>query len=205
MKHIFDALNKRPTDDLFEPLKAAMALYGIDTELRVSHFLSQLAHESAGFTILQENLNYSADALARVWPKRFRGADGKPIQQALDIARKPERIANIVYAGRMGNDAIGDGWKYRGRGLIQLTGKANYKQASRDLYNDDRLVADPDQVCDLDVAALTAAWFWDRNGLNGLADVDDVTRVTKRINGGIIGLEHRADLLKLAKAAGELA
>jgi putative chitinase len=186
-----------------DPLKAAAALHGIDTEERVAHFLAQVAHESAGFTRITENLNYSAKGLAATWPRRFRGADGKPNALALQLHRKPQWIASHVYANRMGNDdvASGDGWKYRGRGLIQLTGKDNYKAASNALYCSDLLVTDPDKVLQPDIAAMTACWFWGANGLNELADLGDVSKVTKRINGGTIGLEHRAKLTELALIA----
>lgn len=184
-----------------EPLKAAMFLHAIDTEERISHFLAQVAHESAGFTRISENLNYSAEGLAATWPRRFRGGDGKPNALAEILHRKPELIANEVYANRMGNTQPGDGWKYRGRGLIQLTGKSNYIAASNGLYNSDILVDDPDRVLQPDVAALTACWFWLSNGLNELADLGDVRAITRRINGGTIGLEHRAELTHIALTA----
>jgi putative chitinase len=186
-----------------EPLKAAMALHGIDTPLRVSHFLAQLAHESAGFSIVVENLNYSAVGLATTWPRRFRGSDNKPNALALGIQRKPQMIANHVYANRMGNGdaASGDGWTYRGRGLIQLTGKSNYQRASLEIYGDDRLVINPDLVAEPDVAALTACWFWSSSDLNSLADLDDVAAVTRKINGGTVGLDHRKQLTQLAMEA----
>lgn len=185
-----------------DSLKAAMALHGIDTAERVAFFLAQVAHESAGFTRITENLNYSAKGLAATWPRRF-ALDGKPNSLALSLHRKPEQIANHVYASRMGNGdvASGDGWKYRGRGLIQLTGKDNYKAASLALYCSDLLVTDPNKVLDPDVAAMTACWFWKSNGLNELADLGNVTTVTRRINGGTIGLEHRAKLTELALTA----
>lgn len=184
-----------------ETLKAAMALHAIDTEERISHFLAQVAHESAGFTRITENLNYSAKGLAATWPRRFRGDDGQPNELAEMLHRKPELIANEVYANRMGNTQPGDGWKYRGRGLIQLTGKSNYTAASHALYNNEFLVDDPDRVLQPDVAALTACWFWLSNGLNELADLGDVRAITRRINGGTIGLEHRAELTHIALTA----
>lgn len=184
-----------------EPLKAAMALHAIDTENRISHFLAQVAHESGGFTRITENLNYSAKGLAATWPRRFRGDDGQPNELAEMLHRKPELIANEVYANRMGNTQPGDGWKYRGRGLIQLTGKSNYIAASNGLYNSDILVNEPNRVLQPDVAALTACWFWLSNGLNELADSGDVEKITRRINGGTIGLEHRAELTHIALTA----
>jgi putative chitinase len=183
-----------------EPLKAAMALNAIDNEKRVSHFLAQLAHESAGFTVVEENLNYSANGLAKTWPKRFANRDGTPNDVATRIQRKPELIANNVYANRMGNghEQSGDGWKYRGRGLIQLTGKSNYRTASFALFDSDFLLSDPDKVLLPDVAAMTAAWYWSAIGLNDLADDGNIEQITRKINGGIIGLEHREKLTKLA-------
>lgn len=186
-----------------EPLKAAMAFYGIDTDQRVSHFLAQVAHESAGFTLVQEGLSYSADGLAKTWPRRFAGDSGQPNELAYQLHRKPQLIANHVYANRMGNGSIesGQGWTYRGRGLIQLTGKSNYLAASTALYGSNLLQLEPDKVLEPDVAALTACWFWTSNGLNELADLGDVAMVTRRINGGTVGLEHRARLTQLALTA----
>lgn len=186
-----------------EPLKAAMALYGIDTDQRVSHFLAQVAHESEGFTRVQESLNYSAERLAKVWPRRFAGDSGQPNELAYQLHRKPQQIANHVYANRMGNGPVesGDGWAYRGRGLIQLTGKSNYLAASVALYGSNLLWIEPDKVLEPDVAALTACWFWTSNGLNELAELGDVAKVTRRINGGTVGLEHRARLTELALTA----
>lgn len=186
-----------------EPLKAAMALHAIDTEQRVSHFLAQVSHESAGFTRITENLNYSAQGLAATWPRRFRGDNGQPNPLAHQLHRKPQLIANHVYANRMGNGdvASGEGWKYRGRGLIQLTGRDNYRAASFALYGSDLLLIDPDKLLEADVAAMTACWFWNTNGLNELADLGNVATVTRRINGGTIGLEHRARLTELALTA----
>jgi putative chitinase len=209
----FRALMKNGTALVYlEPLKAAMALHSIDNEQRVSHFLAQLAHESAGFTVVEENLNYSAQGLAKTWPKRFAnqggspnelaGQNGSPNELAKKLHRKPELIANNVYANRMGNgdEASGDGWRYRGRGLIQLTGKNNYRTASFALFDSDFLLTSPDKVLLPDVAAMTAAWFWNANGLNELADAGDIEKVTRRINGGRIGLEHREKLTLLALA-----
>lgn len=199
----FKALMQSPKALIYlDPLKAAMELYNIDTERRVSHFLAQLAHESAGFTRLEENLNYSDQGLARVWPKRFRGADGQPNALAKSLHRKPELIANHVYSNRMGNGdvASGDGWKYRGRGFIQLTGKNNYKTASAAVCGSTLIVESPESVLKPELAALTAAWFWAHNGLNQIADTGDTEGVTRRINGGTVGLEHREKLTVLALA-----
>ena len=169
-----DAINE--TFDRFE----------INTPERQACFLGQCAHESAGFTALKENLNYSAEGLTKVWPKRFPSLDA-----AQPYHRNPEKIANKVYADRMGNgdEASGEGFKYRGRGLIQLTGKDNYKACGAALGAD--LLNDPDQVSSPKYAALSAGWFWDKNKLNQYADANDMTTLTKRINGGTHGLDDR--------------
>ena len=162
--------------------------FGIDSELRVAGFLAQCAHESNDFTILQENLNYSADGLTKIFPKYFANVN------ANDYARQPEKIANRVYSSRMGNgdEHSGEGYKFRGRGPIQLTGKDNYTHCSQDVYGDLRLVETPDLVTTDKAAALsTACWFWKKNGLNEIADRGDIVTMTKRVNGGTIGLDDR--------------
>lgn len=179
-----------------EPLTAAMAQFDINTPKRQAQFLAQVGHESGGFKRLVENLNYDAAGLARVWPGRFSSGTG-PNELAREIARDPEKIANAAYGLRMGNNAQGDGWTYRGRGLIQLTGKANYQSAGSALELN--LVTTPELVADPKVAALTAAWFWQKNGLNQLADSGDTRAVTRRINGGTTGLDDR--LARYARAA----
>lgn len=154
---------------------------------RAACFLSTLSVESANFTKLVENLNYSAKRLAEVWPKRFKGEDGKPNSLALKIANKPEMIANTVYANRMGNgpDETGDGWKYKGRGYIQLTGRNNYKRYGEYLNLD--LEGHPELAENKEIAAEIAAEFWDRSNLNEAADVLDLVTIRKRVNGGLIG------------------
>jgi putative chitinase len=167
-----------------EPLTAAFTRFEINTPERQSAFIGQCAHESANFKTLQENLNYSAKGLNATWPSRFPSeAEAQPYH------RQPEKIANKVYSGRMGNLDEGDGWKYRGRGLIQLTGKDNYRLASDALGVD--FIADPDLVLTKEYAALTAAWYWNKRGLNKEADAKDFTGMTKKINGGVIGLADR--------------
>jgi putative chitinase len=164
--------------------------------------LSQCAHESGGFERLQENLNYSADGMAGIWPKRFAvlGPDKKPVKKdgknqpnkfALALHRKPEMIANVVYSGRMGNGPTesGEGWLYRGRGLKQLTGKDNHRACSAGLGVD--LVANPDLLLEPVYAARSAAWFWATNKCNNFADSGDIEGLTKRINGGLIGIDDR--------------
>jgi len=169
-----------------DPLNATFDRFDINTPERQAAFLGQCGHESAGFKTLQENLNYSAEGLQKTWPKRFPAlADAEP------YARQPEKIANKVYAGRNGNgdEASGDGWRYRGRGCIQLTGKANYSAAGDALDVD--LLADPDIVATSQYAALTAGWFWSIHDLNPLADARDDLAITKKINGGTNGLDDR--------------
>ena len=167
-------------------LNMTMLKREINTPVRQAMFLSQLAHESGNFRFVVENLNYSADALRRVFGKYF------PTEElANQYARQPERIANRVYADRMGNgpEASGDGWKYRGRGLIQLTGKNNY--ASFSMQADNNALVDPDLVAQPELAVDSAGWFWTTNRLNQLADTGDVKSVTRRINGGFNGLADR--------------
>jgi putative chitinase len=167
-------------------LNMTMLNYEITTPQRQAMFLAQLAHESGSFKHVSENLNYSAEALRRVFKKYFLTDD-----VALMYARQPEKIANRVYANRMGNgeESSGDGWKYRGRGLIQLTGKDNY--AAFSLKANNNALLEPDSVAEPELAAMSAGWFWDTNGLNKLSDTGDVRAVTRRINGGFNGLADR--------------
>lgn len=181
----------------------AMARFGIESKNQVAAWLAQTAHESGGYTMLTENLNYKAATLAACWPNRFAvlGADKKPVKDAQgkmtptavanSIAGKPELIANLVYSSRMGNGPAesGEGWKYRGRGLKQLTGKDNYTRCGAALQLD--IVANPDLLLEPEGAALSAAWFWSVNKCGPLADANDFTGLTKKINGGTIGLADR--------------
>ena len=186
-------------DQYIGDLEATLPRYGIaDSRLRLAHFFSQVLHESGLMRFDTENLNYSAKALRAVFGKYF-----KTDADADAYARQPQKIASRVYANRMGNgsEASGDGWRYRGRGLIQLTGKDNYK-AFAQWVEDDRALNEPDIVA-TDYAVHSAVYYWDRNNLNAIADKDDVVRLTKRINGGLNGLSHRRELLN--KANGLLA
>lgn len=182
--------------DLALAIEQACHRFGIVTALQQSHFLGQLAHESAQFRVLIENLNYSAEALLRTWPSRFTATT------AAQYARQPERIANRVYASRMGNgdEASGDGWRYRGRGLIQLTGRENYSAYSRALYRDTRIVSAPERVAEPADAALSAGWYWSTRGINAMADRDDVAAVTRAINGGLHGYDDRLARTRRAQA-----
>ncbi|WP_052713297.1 glycoside hydrolase family 19 protein [Pseudoalteromonas rubra] len=176
-------------------LNSVLSEYEITTPLRVAHFLAQIGHESGSLRYTQENLNYSAVALSSVFGKYFPTS-----AMASDYARKPEKIANRVYADRMGNgdEASGDGWRYRGRGLIQLTGKHNYQQCGEAIGQD--LLSQPELVCsDPDVAVRSACFYWQSRKLNALADQDELVTITRKINGGLHGLEDRAAFLNRAK------
>jgi putative chitinase len=167
-----------------EPLEETFAKYEINTNDRQACFLGQCMHESGGFKFLRENLNYSAKALMATWPSRFPDLD-----TATAYERQPEKIANKVYGGRMGNTEDGDGAKYIGRGLIQTTGKENYTHCGEALGID--LVSAPQLLEEPRYAALSAGWFWNKRGLNALADQNDIDTMTRRINGGNIGLADR--------------
>jgi putative chitinase len=176
-----------------EPLENAFAKYDISTPQRQASFIGQCAHESGNFKNLEENLNYKPEALMRVWPSRF-----PDLPTAMKYAHNQEAIANKVYGGRMGNgvEETGDGWKYHGRGLIQLTGKENYANCGSGIGVD--LLSNPNLLNTPEYAAMSAAWFWNKKGLNSLADAGDIDTMTKRINGGLIGLDDRK--AKIAKA-----
>ena len=185
-----DQLDKLGLDHKWlDPLNETFEKYEINTPKRQACFIGQCMHESGGFKILQENLNYSAAALMRTWPSRFPDMD-----TAEKYEHNPQKIASKVYAGRMGNTTPEEAGKYIGRGLIQLTGKDNYKTAS-DALNED-LLANPQLVEEPRYAALTAGWFWNKKGLNAL--VDDIETMTKRINGGTIGLDDRKAKINMA-------
>ena len=172
----------------YDSMVETLPQYGINDIARVSAFIAQCAHESGGFAVMQENLNYSADGLQKIFGKYFTNP-----QIAAQYARQPEKIANKVYANRMGNgdEASGEGWKYRGRGLIQLTGKHNYTKCSEAFFDDHTLLEQPDILVQPYYALNSACWFWNANNLNVLADAQDVKMMTKKINGGFIGLEDR--------------
>jgi putative chitinase len=191
-----DALSKKVPANVMDEIPLIMEKFGIDNPLKLSHFLSQCAHESGNFKLVKENLNYSADGLLGIFGKYFKKADGKTPDKELanKYARQPEKIANRVYANRMGNgdEASGDGWKYKGAGYIQLTGKDNY--AAFDKFVDDDILANPDLVA-TKYPLMSAAFFFNKNKLWDICDKghthDVVVAVTKRVNGGVIGLEER--------------
>jgi putative chitinase len=184
-------------------LSAAMSEADVTSTIRIAAFLAQVAHESAGLTRFEENLNYSAQGLANTWARFSTSGEkgGPPTEQALALARKPELIANVVYAGRLGNGAptSGEGWKYRGRGPIQVTGKNNYTACGVALRLD--LVAQPELLLVPAHGARSAAWYWDSRKLNALADRGDMVGLTKAINGGTIGLEDRLRYFAKAREA----
>ena len=175
-----------------DPLNQTFAKYDINTALRQAAFIGQCQHESNNFRTLEENLHYSADGLMRTWPSRFPSAD-----VAQQYANNPEKIANKVYAGRMGNTEEGDGWKFHGRGLIQLTGRENYDNCGKGIGAD--LIGEPQLLVSPMYACLSAGWFWNKKGLNVLADKLDYPEMTKRINGGLLGLADRIAKINKAK------
>jgi putative chitinase len=186
-------------DRFLRPLSEAMNTYAINTPARRAAFLAQLAHESAELRRTQENLNYSWDRLRKVFPRYFR-SDAEA--QAYD--RQPERIANRVYANRMlnGDETSGDGWRFRGRGPIQVTGRENYRKIGQALGIN--LESDPDRLLDPATGCLAAAWYWNSRGLNSLADADAeeaFRETTRRINGGFIGLQERIHFWERARQA----
>lgn len=179
--------------DAFAKADTVLADYGINKNaLRLSHFMAQVLHEVGGLTILVENMNYRAARIVEVWTKRFPTlADAEP------YAHHPEKLANKTYGGRMGNNQAGDGWKFIGRGLIQLTGRENYERFGTRLGVN--LVDNPDLAFSADWALKIAAEEWKQTNCNSLADADDIEKVTKAINGGLIGLSSRREWLEKTK------
>jgi putative chitinase len=175
-------------DSVIAQIPETAEKFQINTPLRLAHFLSQCSHESAGFKVFQENLNYSADGLKKTFGKYFPGNLNE------SYAKQPQKIASRVYGGRMGNgvESTGEGYKFRGRGYIQLTGKDNYTAFGKSINED--VCSNPDVVA-TKYALLSAAWFFNKNGLHKMADggaTDTVvTSITKRVNGGLIGIDQR--------------
>lgn len=184
-----DKLKGHIPDSVLAQIPDTAAKFELNTPLRLAHFLAQAGHESAGFKAVNENLNYGAKGLLSIFKKYFPTAEKAALYE-----RKPEKIANLVYGGRMGNgpEASGEGFKFRGRGYIQLTGKDNYK--AFDAVVPENIVENPDLVA-TKYPLMSAAWFFHKNGLHKIADegaTDEVvTKVTKRVNGGTIGLPDR--------------
>lgn len=198
LQDIFPAISDEKADSLVRALNQAMGEAEINTPLRQAAFLAQVAHESMEFRRFEENLNYRADRLLQVFGRHFHDLD-----EAQEYAHQPEKIANRVYANRLGNgdEASGDGWRYKGKGLIQLTGKNNYQEAGKFLNQD--LVDNPDMAKDLDMGARIAAWYWTSRKLNPLADNEQFDTLTKKINGGLNGInERRAYYMKAKEVLG---
>ena len=169
-----------------DALNETFARFDISTPIRQASFIGQCGHECGSFKVLEENLNYRAETLMKLWKSRF-----PTIEVANEYARNPKKIANKVYASRMGNrdESSGDGYRFRGRGCIQLTGHANYFHAGQACGED--FVMNPDLVATPKYAAMTAGWFWSTHKLNQYADGSDFLMMTKKINGGTIGLQDR--------------
>lgn len=180
----------------YEALSQLLPDHDINTPNRIAAFISQCSHESAGFKFLKENLNYRAESLLKTWPRHF-----PTIEIAKQYERQQEKIANRAYANRMGNgdEASGDGWKYLGRGLIQLTGKNNYQAFANSIGTPIEDI--PAYLATFEGATKSACWFWDNNRLNRFADVGEMRGLTRAINGGEIGL---ADRIKHYKHAVEV-
>lgn len=189
-------LNKSKADEFVASFNMYAVHFGLTTKQRIVHYLAQVFTESGALTATSENMNYSAQRLMQVWPSRFR-----TVAFAQQYAHNPEKLANYVYANRMGNgdEASCDGWKYRGRGYIGLTGRQNYA-----LFNDfdlctEDVIKHPDKVADYPLNQLCALWFWEEWELNTIADTDNggtmgeqvVERITKKVNGGLIGISQR--------------
>jgi len=176
----------------YTALVAVLPEFGITTPKRIAAFIAQCGHESSGFTAIKENLNYRAESLVRVWPRYFNSTN------ASQYAHKPEMIANRAYANRIGNgnEESGDGFKFCGRGLIQLTGRKNYQ-----LFSDSIGISiddAPAYLTTFEGAVKSACWYWHTNNLNAIADSGDILTLTKRINGGTLGLDDRTARYKLA-------
>lgn len=173
-------------DYWYSALERCLPDYDINTPQRVAAFIAQCAHESGGFKFLKENLNYRAESLVKVWPRHFPSLD-----VARQYARKPEKIANKAYASRMGNgdESSGDGYRFIGRGLIQLTGRNNYQAFADSIETDINDI--PEYLQTFEGAVQSACWFWETNTLNRWSDAGDIKELTRRINGGYIGLDDR--------------
>lgn len=188
---------------LVDSINVVLERFAINTPRRLRYFMAQASFETQRFTKFEENLWYSTpDRLVAVWPSRFSMTQSLPGQKALayapDFIKNPQRLANLVYGGRSGNNAPNDGYQFRGRGGFHLTFHDNYMHYSHDIYGDDRCVLDPDLVSKPEDAMLSAGWFWDKNGLNALADTDQFTQSTKVINGSSATAPERLKVLNVA-------
>jgi len=194
LKKLAPKTNAQRIADVQSHLDEILNKYQINTKLRIAHFLAQAAHESNDFSAMAENLNYSADGLMKTFPNYFN------TDSAASHARNPQMIANRVYSNRLGNGdvASNDGWNYRGRGFIQLTGKENYIKFAKAIG---KSLEETVKYLETALGALeSAAWYWKSRNINAKADADDITAVTKLVNGGTIGLEDRKHKLELAKS-----
>jgi len=186
-EHLAEMIKGNPyVDQWYDAISQILPEYEINTPQRVAAFIAQCAHESGGFKFLKENLNYKAESLVKVFPKYF-----KTLDEARAYEKQPAKIANRIYGNRMGNgdEASGDGFRYCGRGLIQLTGKENYTWFAASLEIPVEEAAEYLET--FEGAVQSACWFWETNNLNQWADKGDILTLTKRINGGTIGLEDR--------------
>ena len=188
-------LYKPRLDEFVASLNQWAVSFGIDSPLRMAHYLAQVIHESQYLKRTDENLNYSADGLLKTFGRYFTS------ETAREYARQPERIANRVYASRMGNgpEASGDGWRYRGRGFIMLTGKENYERFNQSDVCTEDVIRKPDEVMKFPLNQVVAGWFWEQHDLNALADADDADAICRKINGGTNGLADRKFLLRRFK------
>jgi putative chitinase len=190
IEHVRELLKgNKEADEWYPAMVKIFGRFGIDTPERIAGFIAQCGHESNNFTVLEENLNYSSDALDKIFPKYFKkaGRDPKPYH------RQPEKIANIIYANRMsnGDEKSGDGWRYRGRGVIQLTGKDNYSRFGKDPNVNRPLEDIAGYLVQKQGALASACWYWNSRNINAAADAGDIVKMTKLVNGGTIGLEDR--------------
>ena len=182
-----ELIHRDDWNEWYDSMCEILPLWGVDTVERVAGFIAQCGHESGGFRVLSENLNYSAKALNTIFPKYFRRAG----RDANEYHRQPEKIANVIYANRMdnGDTDTGDGWKFRGGGILQLTGRYNYTQFGKAV---EKTAEEAVEYVRTKAGALdSACWFWDENNINDYCDRQDIVGMTKRINGGTIGLEDR--------------
>ena len=194
LKRIINTLSEARCKEYLPHLLQTMREFQINTPIRVAAFIAQTAHESAGYSAFLENLNYSAQALLNTWPNRFTP------ESAVTYARQPEKIANHVYINRLGNgdEASGDGWRYRGRGVIQTTGRVNYQACGTGLGLD--LITSPELLEQPLNAFRSAGWYWKSRNCNSFADSDNFAGLTKAINGGLNGLDDRRAYYARAKS-----
>ena len=187
VEQVAELLPRIDADVWHNAMERVLPKWNINTVDRVAGFIAQTSHESAGYSVLTENLNYSAEALNKIFPKYFKRAG----RDADKYHRQPEKIANVIYANRMdnGDTDSGDGWRFRGGGILQLTGRYNYTQFGK---AEDKTAEEATEFVRSPIGALASAcWFWDTNNINKYCDNQDITGMTKRINGGTIGLEDR--------------